>query len=68
LKKVRSRGEHCVIVIHGKGVHSPQGAGVLRGEIGAWLSQGKASEHVAAFATATAKDGGEGAVYVLLRR
>jgi DNA-nicking Smr family endonuclease len=55
-------------VIHGKGAHSPQGAGVLRGEIGAWLSQGKASEHVAAFSTATAHDGGEGAVYVLLRR
>ena len=68
LQKVRSRGERCVIVIHGKGAHSPQGAGVLRGEIGAWLSQGKASEHVAAFATAMAKDGGEGAVYVFLRR
>jgi DNA-nicking Smr family endonuclease len=68
LQKARSRGERCAIVIHGKGAHSPQGAGVLRGEIGAWLSQGKASEHVAAFSTATAQDGGEGAVYVLLRR
>jgi DNA-nicking Smr family endonuclease len=39
-----------------------------RGEIGAWLSQSAAAEHVAAFATASAVDGGEGAVYVLLRR
>jgi DNA-nicking Smr family endonuclease len=41
---------------------------VLRGEISAWLSQGAASEHVAAFATARAADGGEGALYLLLRR
>lgn len=68
LKTMRSRGERCVLVIHGKGEHSPQGAGILRGEISAWLSQGAASEHVAAFATARATDGGEGAVYVLLRR
>jgi DNA-nicking Smr family endonuclease len=68
LRTMRSRGERCVLVIHGKGEHSPQGTGVLRGEIAAWLSQSAASEHVAAFATAKGSDGGEGAVYVLLRR
>ncbi len=68
LKATRARGERCVLVIHGKGQHSPGGAGVLRGEIGAWLSQGAVSQCVAAFATARADDGGEGAVYVLLRR
>ena len=68
LRTMRARGERCVLVIHGKGEHSPQGAGVLRGEIAAWLSQGAASEHVAAFATAVVSDGGAGAVYVLLRR
>jgi DNA-nicking Smr family endonuclease len=68
LRSMRTRGERCVLVIHGKGAHSPDGTGVLRGEISAWLSQGPASEHVAAFATATGGDGGEGAVYVLLRR
>lgn len=68
LRTMRSRGERCVLVIHGKGAHSPDGAGVLRGEIAAWLSQSAASEHVAAFATAAGDDGGEGAVYVLLRR
>jgi DNA-nicking Smr family endonuclease len=68
LRTMRSRGERCVLVIHGKGEHSPDGTGVLRGEIAAWLSQSAASEHVAAFATATGGDGGEGAVYVLLRR
>ena len=68
LRTVRLRGERCVLVIHGKGEHSPQGTGALRGEISAWLSQSAASEHVAAFATARSGDGGEGAVYVLLRR
>ena len=67
LRTMRSRSERCVLVIHGKGERTP-GAGVLRGEIAAWLSQGKAREHVAAFATATGEDGGEGAVYVALRR
>jgi DNA-nicking Smr family endonuclease len=67
LRDKRTRGERCVLVIHGRGEHSP-GPPVLRGEIAAWLSQGPASEHVAAFATAQEDDGGEGAVYVLLRR
>jgi DNA-nicking Smr family endonuclease len=68
LRTMRARGERCVLVIHGKGEHSPQGVGVLRGEIAAWLSQGSAGEHVAAFVTADEHDGGEGAVYVLLRK
>lgn len=68
LRTMRARGERCVLVIHGKGEHSAGGVSVLRGEIAAWLSQGPSSEHVAAFATASDADGGEGAVYVLLRR
>jgi len=68
LRMTRARGERCVLVVHGKGDHSPGGLGVLRGEMAAWLSQGAASEHVAGFATATGHDGGHGAVYVLLRR
>ncbi|HEX3346198.1 MAG TPA: Smr/MutS family protein [Polyangiaceae bacterium] len=68
LRTMRARGERCVLVIHGKGAHSPRGVPVLRGEIAAWLSQGASSEHVAAFATSSVADGGEGAVYVLLRK
>jgi DNA-nicking Smr family endonuclease len=68
LREKRARGERCVLVVHGKGEHSPGGQGVLRGEMAAWLSQGRASEHVAAFASAAESDGGLGAVYVLLRR
>ncbi|MCS6902607.1 MAG: Smr/MutS family protein [Polyangiaceae bacterium] len=67
LPRARQRGERVLLLIHGKGHNSPGGKGVLRGEMAAWLSQGPASVHVAAFTTATPKDGGEGAVYVLLR-
>jgi DNA-nicking Smr family endonuclease len=68
LRTMRARGERCVLVIHGKGAHSPTGVGILRGEISAWLSQGASSASVSAFATARQEDGGLGAVYVLLRR
>jgi DNA-nicking Smr family endonuclease len=68
LGEKRARGERCVLIVHGKGEHSPGRQGVLRGEIAAWLSQGNASVHVDAFSTAQPEDGGEGAAYVLLVR
>jgi DNA-nicking Smr family endonuclease len=68
LRAQRTRGERCVLVVHGKGDHSPAHQGILRGEMSAWLSQGAASAHVSAFATAAPDDGGEGAVYILLER
>jgi DNA-nicking Smr family endonuclease len=68
LGEKRARGERCVLIVHGKGEHSPARIGILRGEMAAWLSQGHASVHVTAFATAEPQDGGEGATYVLLVR
>jgi DNA-nicking Smr family endonuclease len=68
LSEKRARGDRCVLVVHGKGEHSPGRFGILRGEMSAWLSQSAASAHVAAFSTAEPQDGGEGAVYVLLVR
>jgi DNA-nicking Smr family endonuclease len=68
LASARTNKERTVLVIHGKGDHSPGKIGVLRGEIGAWLSQGRARKLVSAFATADADDGGEGAIYVALAR
>jgi DNA-nicking Smr family endonuclease len=66
LTKARANRERTVLLIHGKGDHSPGQRAVLRGEIGAWLSQGRASRLVSAFATAREDDGGEGATYVSL--
>lgn len=68
VKKRATDGDRVVLVVHGKGSHSPRGHAVLRGEIAAWLSQGRVARHVAAFATAPDHDGGTGAVLVLLAR
>ncbi len=57
LAKARTAGERVARIIHGKGHHSPGNIGVLRGELGAWLSQGRSSRLVVAFATAPADSG-----------
>ncbi|MEF8793781.1 Smr/MutS family protein [Thiohalorhabdus sp.] len=59
------RSWRCVRVVHGKGRGSPGGEGILRRKIQGWLSQRK---EVLAFASCPARDGGNGAVYVLLSR
>jgi DNA-nicking Smr family endonuclease len=58
-------GHRCVLVIHGKGEGADGGMGVIKGHIGTWLSQ---SGHVLAYETAQPRDGGSGALYVLLRK
>jgi DNA-nicking Smr family endonuclease len=55
----------CVRVIHGKGLGSGPGGPVLKGKVQRWLAQW---DEVLAFVTALARDGGSGAVYVLLQR
>lgn len=62
------RGLRCVLVVHGRGLHSKDQLPVLKAGLGQWLSRGKASRHVLAFCTARPSDGGLGAMYVLLRR
>ncbi len=57
-------GLGCVRVIHGKGLGSGPGGPVLKGNVQRWLMQW---DEVLAFVTARARDGGGGAVYVLLR-
>ena len=68
IEKRRKEGDRVLRIIHGKGAHSPRGVSVLRGEIAAWLSQGPAKRHIAAFATAPDGEGGAGALLVLLMR
>ena len=62
----RVKADRVVAIVHGRGRNSPAGLPVLRGEVAAWLSEGKASTHVAAFVTAPEAQGGEGAMCVLL--
>ncbi len=68
VKKRASEGDRVLVVVHGKGSHSPRGHAVLRGEIGAWLSQGKVARFVAAFASVPDEDGFSGSLFVLLAR
>ncbi len=58
----------CVKVIHGRGINSPTGRGILKDSLQRWLATRRMSRHVVAYASAPARDGGVGAVYVLLRQ
>jgi DNA-nicking Smr family endonuclease len=55
----------CVRVIHGKGMRSGPSGPVLKGRVQQWLLQFDA---VLAFVGARSRDGGSGALYVLLGR
>jgi DNA-nicking Smr family endonuclease len=62
----RSRASHrCVCIVHGRGLHSEGNVAVLKSRVRDLLRQSKA---VLAYADAPARDGGAGAVYVLLRK
>lgn len=57
----------CVKIIHGRGINSPNDRAVLKESLQQWLSTRRMSRHVVAYASAPLRDGGVGAVYVLLR-
>ncbi len=61
-------GHRCVLIIPGRGLHSPDPGPVLKDVVRAWLSRGKIGRSVLAFTSARPIDGGAGALYVLLRR
>lgn len=65
LNNAQDEGLRCVCVVHGKGHRSADGRPVLKTQINQWLRDTPA---VLAFSSAQAKDGGMGALYVLLRR
>lgn len=68
LESARSRGLRCLLVVHGRGRHSPTGEAVLRDGLPDWLTRGPAAPHVLAYAPAPVRLGGEGATLVLLRK
>lgn len=68
LNRAYLRGLRCVRLIHGRGKNSPDNRPILKENVQMCLSQGRLSRLVMAFVTAPARDGGAGAVYVLLRR
>lgn len=58
-------GHRCVRIVHGKGLRSGPGGPVLKVRLNKWLPQWGP---VLAFTTAPARDGGTGALYVLLTK
>lgn len=61
----REAGFRCVIVVHGKGHRSSENRPVLKSQVNHWL---QLHPEVMAFSSAMPKDGGVGAVYVLLKK
>ncbi|MBN2061101.1 MAG: Smr/MutS family protein [Deltaproteobacteria bacterium] len=62
------RGLRCVLIVHGRGLNSPDSIPVLKERLPTWLNRGPARKIVLAFASARPYDGGTGAIYVLLRK
>jgi len=61
----RSRHIKVAHVVHGKGYQSSQGKPVLKPSVALWLKQ---MPEVLAYSPCLPSDGGEGALYVLLKR
>ncbi len=61
-------GKREVLVITGKGTRSDGSFGVLRSQVPLWLNMAPNRARITAFTYAAAKDGGEGALYVRLKR
>ncbi|MBZ4399944.1 Smr/MutS family protein [Myxococcus sp. MISCRS1] len=68
LSDSRRARRRCVLVVHGRGLHSKQQLPVLKELLKAWLAQKRINAAVLAFCTARPQDGGTGALYLLLRR
>jgi len=66
LESAAARDAGCVLVIHGHGGGSGDAGGVLKEMLPGWLTSGSCGPNVRAFAPAQRRDGGEGAIYLLI--
>ena len=67
LERAQSEGHRCLLVITGKGTRRENG-GVLKVMVPRWLNESVNKARVLAIQGARPQHGGEGAVYVLLRK
>lgn len=58
----------CVRIVHGRGQHSADGHPLLKEHLQKWLCSRRMSRHIVAYTSARLRDGGGGALYVLLKR
>lgn len=68
LLQSHKNGLRCVLIVHGRGLNSPDSFPILKERMPIWLSRGSVRKIVLAFVTARPYDGGTGAIYVLLRK
>jgi DNA-nicking Smr family endonuclease len=61
-------GFGCVRIVHGRGHHSEDGQAILKEHVQKWLSSRRLGRHIVAFTSARLRDGGGGALYVLLEK
>jgi len=64
LAESQSEGKRCLRIVHGRGHGSPGREGILRQLVKSWLARRK---DVLAFCHAPPNDGGEGALWILLK-
>jgi DNA-nicking Smr family endonuclease len=64
LHRAVQEGCRCVCIVHGKGYRSPDNHPILKNNLNLWLRQHK---EVQAFCSAPPRQGGTGAVFVLLQ-
>ena len=65
IENSRHRGHRCVCIIHGRGLRSQGNQPILKTRVREYL---RSHRSVLAYTDAPASDGGQGAVYVLLRK
>jgi DNA-nicking Smr family endonuclease len=65
--RAHAAGKRMVLVITGKGITASK-SGVLKENVPRWLNEPSLRRHVLAFDYAEPQHGGEGALYVLLKR
>ena len=72
ISRAHRAGKRCLLVITGKGMTTggmtAAKTGVLKQNVPRWLNEPGLRRHVLAFAFARPEHGGEGALYVLLKR
>lgn len=71
IARSRALGHRSVLVITGKGGRREENGppiGVLRANVPRWLNEPPLRANILSFATARPRHGGEGALYVLIRR
>jgi DNA-nicking Smr family endonuclease len=68
LERAYLAGKKTVLVVTGKGLRGDGQIGVLRRAVPGWLNQASVRQWVHAFDHAAPRDGGEGALYIVMRR